>query len=179
MIYVMRHGQTDWNVEKRTQGSIETSLNEVGREQAEIVRQELQDKKIDVVLCSPRKRCKETAEIICSGNNVEIQELEDLKERNFGEFEGKKKGEDYNWTEFWDWALNKKYQQAECVRDFYTRVVDIIEMIKSDYKNKNVLIVTHSGVVAMIYCYLNNIKPNGKLNIPGIKNCEITKYNIN
>lgn len=64
MIYVMRHGQTDWNVEKRTQGSIETSLNDVGKDQAEVVKQELQDEKIDVVLCSPRKRCKETAEII-------------------------------------------------------------------------------------------------------------------
>lgn len=179
MIYVIRHGQTDWNVEKRTQGSIETSLNEVGREQAEIVRQELQDKKIDVVLCSPRKRCKETAEIICVGNDIIIQELEDLRERDFGEFEGKKKGEDYDWIEFWDWESNHKYQQAECVRDFYERVAAIVEMIKRDYKNKNVLIITHSGVVAMIYCYLNNIKPNGKLNIPGIKNCEITKYNIN
>ena len=129
MIYIIRHGQTDWNGEKRTQGSIETSLNEIGRKQAETVKQELQGKKINIVLCSPRKRCKETAEIICAGNDIIIQELEDLRER--------------------------------------------------DYKNKNVLIITHSGVVAMIYCYLNNIKSNGKLNIPGIKNCEITKYNIN
>ena len=179
MIYVIRHGQTDWNVEKRTQGSIETSLNEVGRKQAEKVKQELQDKKIDVILCSPRKRCKETAEIICNESNIIIQELEDLRERDFGEFEGKKKGEDYSWIDFWDWDANYKYQKAESVRDFYGRVASIIDMIKRDYKNKNVLIITHSGVVAMIYCYLNNIKPNGKLNIPGIQNCEITKYDIN
>ena len=52
----------------------------------------------------------------------------------------------------------------------------IIEKIKKDYKGKNVLIVTHSGVCAMIYCYLNNVKPNGRLKIPGIKNCELVEY---
>ena len=177
MIYVIRHGQTDWNLEGRTQGSIDTELNETGRCQANSVRNELLNTKLDVVLCSPRNRCKSTAEIICQDRDIPIIELEDLRERDFGEFEGKQKDVDYDWVEFWDWEQNKCYERAESVRDFFERISNIIEKIKKDYKGKNVLIVTHSGVCAMIYCYFNNIKPNGKLKIPGTKNCELVKYN--
>lgn len=176
MIYVVRHGQTDWNVEGKTQGSIDTALNETGITQAKNIRNELLNTKIDVVLCSPRSRCKSTAEIICKGRNIPIVEVEDLRERGFGEFEGKQKNIDYDWIEFWSWEQNRQYKQAENVRDFLERVSNTIEKIKKEYGGKNVLIVTHAGVSAMIYCYFNRIKPNGKLKIPGTKNCELVKY---
>ena len=179
MIYVIRHGQTDWNIEDRTQGSIETKLNEEGMKEAENARKELLSVKIDVILCSPRKRCIETAKIICRSRNIPIIEIKELGERRFGEFEGKLKNIDYNWIEFWDWKTNKNFEKAENVRDFYERISLIIDKIKEEYIKKNVLIVTHSGVCAMIYCYLTNIKPNGKLKVPGTKNCEIMKYDIN
>lgn len=177
MIYVIRHGQTDWNLAGKTQGSIDIELNETGRSQAQNVKNELTNARLDAVLCSPLKRCKSTAEIICKDRNVPIIELENLRERDFGEFEGKQKNVDYDWTEFWNWEQNQKYKQAENVRDFFSRVANVIEKIKKEYMGKNVLIVTHSGVCAMIYCYFNNIKPNGKLKIPGTKNCELMKYN--
>ena len=177
MIYVIRHGQTDWNVAGKTQGSVETELNEIGIGQANDVRNELANIKLDAVLCSPRSRAKSTAEIICKDRDIPIIEVEDLRERGFGEFEGKQKNIDYDWIEFWDWQKNKQYEKAESVRAFLERVSNVIEKIKEDYKGKNVLIVTHAGVCAMIYCYFNNLKPNGKLKIPGTKNCELLEYN--
>lgn len=177
MIYVIRHGQTDWNLEGKTQGGIETELNETGIMQAKNVRNELINTKLDVILCSPRNRCKSTAEIICANRNIPIIEVENLRERGFGEFEGKQKNIDYNWVEFWNWERNEQYEQAENVRTFLERISNTIEKVKKDYIGKNVLIVTHAGVCAMIYCYFNNIKPNGKLKIPGTKNCELVKYN--
>lgn len=179
MIYVIRHGQTDWNVAEKTQGSIDTELNKAGIEQARSVKNELSNTKIDVVLCSPQKRCKSTAKIICKGRNIPIVEVADLRERGFGEFEGKQKNIDYDWVQFWSWEQNKQYKQAENVRTFFERVSNTIKKVKNDYAEKNVLIVTHSGVSAMIYCYFNNIKPNGKLKIPGTNNCELVKYNPN
>jgi len=179
MIYVVRHGQTDWNLKGKTQGSIDIELNETGIEQVKNVKNELLNVKLDAVLSSPKSRCKSTAEIICENRNIPIIEVEDLQERFFGEFEGKQKNSDYNWEEFWNWEKNKQYEQAENVRDFFERVSNIIEKIKKDYAGKNVLIVTHSGVCAMIYCYFNNIKPNGKLKIPGTKNCELISYKPN
>lgn len=179
MIYVVRHGQTDWNLQGKTQGSIDVGLNETGMEQAKKVKNELLNVNLDIALCSPLNRCKSTAGIICESRDIPLIELEELRERFFGEFEGKQKNREYNWEEFWDWEQNKQYEQAENVRDFFARVSDVMEKIKNDYKGKNVLIVTHAGVCAMIYCYFNNIKPTGKLKIPGTKNCEIVRYNEN
>ena len=178
MLYVIRHGQTDWNLEKRTQGSIETELNDNGINQALDVKNKLLDTKIDVILCSPRKRCKATAEIINKDRNITIIEVESLRERGFGEFEGKMKDIDFNWEDFWNWEKNKKYLQAENIRDFFERIAVTMEKIKEEYIGKNVLIVTHSGVCAMIYCYFNNLKPDGKLKVPGIKNCELVSYDF-
>ena len=179
MIYVVRHGQTDWNVAGKTQGSIDIDLNETGINQAKNVKKELLGTKLDIVFCSPKNRCKSTAKIICEDRNIPIIEMAGLCERYFGEFEGKQKGIDYDWAEFWNWELNKQYEKAENVRSFFERVSNSIEIIKRDYSEKNVLIVTHAGVCAMLYCYFNNIRPNGKLKIPGTKNCELTKYNKN
>lgn len=179
MIYVIRHGQTDWNLSGKTQGSINIKLNETGISQAQSARKELINARLDAVLCSPMNRCKATAEIICKDRNIPIIEVENLRERNFGEFEGKQKNIDYDWIEFWDWERNRRYKQAENVREFFTRVASVIEEIKKEYMGKDILIVTHSGVCAMIYCYFNNIKPNGKLKIPGTKNCELIRYNSN
>ena len=131
MIYVIRHGQTDWNVNGKTQGSIETSLNQTGKEQALNIKNQLINTKIDVVLCSPRNRCKETAKIICENRNIPIIEINDLRERDFGEFEGKQKNIDYDWIEFWNWELNKHYEKAENVRDFFERVSNLIDMISN------------------------------------------------
>ena len=165
MIYVVRHGQTDWNVAGKTQGSIDTKLNETGINQAKSIKNKFLNTKIDIVLCSPQNRCKSTAEIICRDRNIPIIEVEDLRERGFGEFEGKQKNIDYDWVEFWNWEQNKQYEQAENVRSFLERVYNVIEKVKKNYAKKDVLIVTHAGVSAMIYCYFNNIKPNGKKKI--------------
>lgn len=136
MIYVIRHGQTDWNVLRKTQGSMETDLNTVGISQAKNIRSKLLNTKLDVVLCSPRKRCEETAKIICKDRNIPILELEKLQERNFGEFEGSKKNIDYDWVEFWDWERNKQYEEAENVRTFFERVSNAMEEIKKIMKEK-------------------------------------------
>ncbi len=177
MIYVTRHGQTDWNLLKKTQGHIDIELNETGIKQAKQVGNELSNTTLDVILCSPLKRCKSTAEIICGNRNIPIIEVEELKERRFGEFEGKKKNVEYDWEEFWNWESNHQYEQAENVRDFYYRISNAIEKIKREYNGKNVLIVSHAGVCAIIYCYFNNLKPNGKLKIPKTGNCELSIYN--
>ena len=175
-LYVMRHGQTNWNVLGKVQGCTDIELNEKGRQQAEEIKKLLDYKDIDLIICSPLIRARQTAEIISQGRDIRLIIDERISERDFGEFEGKQKDVDYDWVEFWDWEQNKCYERAESVRDFLERISNIIEKIKKDYKGKNVLIVTHSGVCAMIYCYFNNIKPNGKLKIPGIKNCELVEY---
>ena len=66
MIYIVRHGQTDWNVEGIYQGRIDIPLNKTGIEQAKKTKEELKGIKFDKVFSSPLKRAIETAQIICN-----------------------------------------------------------------------------------------------------------------
>ena len=175
MIYVIRHGQTDWNLEGRTQGSIDTELNETGRCQANSVRNELLNTKLDVVLCSPRNRCKSTAEIICQDRDIPIIGLEDLRERDFGEFEGMFK-KDFNYNAFWSYKQNLKYDEAENITEFFRRVYDFLDSVKKEYEGKRVLIVAHAGVSIPVKCYFEGIPNQEYLSSLHLENCEVVKY---
>ena len=89
MIYLVRHGQTDWNVEKRLMGLTDISLNESGILQAKLLGKEASQLKIDRIFSSNLLRAKETAEIINKFINVDISLDERLKELNYGVIEGK------------------------------------------------------------------------------------------
>ena len=86
-LYLVRHGETSWNIERKVQGQTDIPLNETGVRQAEKVREELKSVAFDICYCSPLIRAKRTAEIVADGR-VDIVIDENLKERGFGELEG-------------------------------------------------------------------------------------------
>ena len=88
MLYIMRHGKTDWNAEHRLQGHTDIPLNDEGRKMAQRAAEEYKDVHFDVCFCSPLIRAKETAQILLSGRNVPIEIDERLIEMSFGVFEG-------------------------------------------------------------------------------------------
>lgn len=88
ILYMIRHGETEWNVKRKLQGMTDIPLNENGRRVAELTREGLQDVKFDVAFTSPLLRAKETAEIILEGKDVEIIVDERIQEVGFGAFEG-------------------------------------------------------------------------------------------
>ena len=94
-LILVRHGETDWNVEHRFQGQSDQPLNAKGHEQAKAVATRLQDSVIDLVISSPLQRALETANAIAAHLNLTVQCDDRLKERHFGVLEG----EHYaNWT---------------------------------------------------------------------------------
>ena len=105
MIYIVRHGQTDWNLEGRYAGRIDISLNDKGIEQANIIKEELKDVKFDKVFSSPLIRAYETAQIIC--NNKIIKD-DRIIERCNGDLEGKLKTQITDSVDFND-PNEKKY----------------------------------------------------------------------
>ena len=88
-LLLTRHGQTDWNVAGKIQGTTDIELNETGKIQAKETGKKLLNYDIDVIISSPLKRAKNTAEIIRGDRDIEILLDDGLKERCFGEFEGK------------------------------------------------------------------------------------------
>lgn len=148
MIYLVRQGQTDWNLFKRCNGSTETFLNQTGIEQSEILNQKLKNVKFDMCFCSPQKRTKQTCEIIYKGPIVYDDRL---KEIICGEFEGKEENAEMI-NLLWQ-AVVKGDKDTEKFDDFMKRNLDFCDMIQEKYKEKNILIVTHAANVRVLIYY--------------------------
>ncbi len=177
-LLVTRHGQTDWNIARKIQGSTDIELNETGILQAKATREKLLTEKIDVIISSPLKRAKKTAELIASGRDIPIIIDSDIKERYFGKFEGKTP-EEFDFDEIWNYKLNKKYEDAENIGDLFDRIQKFLNKIQKDYPDKTVLLVTHGGITVPIRAILEGI-PDGMevLRGLGIDNCEVKEYDI-
>ncbi len=150
MLYLVRQGQTDWNLFKKFNGCTDTELNQTGIAQAKLQAKNLEDVSFDACFCSAQKRARQTCEIIYKGPIV----LDDrLAEINCGDFEGKEETVDAL-TLFWK-AISSGSMGTESLEEFTKRVYDFCDMIVKDYKDKNVLFVTHSANARVINYYFN------------------------
>lgn len=175
-ILVTRHGQTDWNVEKRIQGRTDIELNNKGIEQAYQTKENLENEKIELIICSPLKRAKQTADIINKDRNIPIIYDERLLEICYGENEGRLH-DDFDYDGFWSIVNTHEYKDAENVNKFIQRVHNFLNDLKNR-KEENILIVTHNGVCRAINTYFNGIPNDNNIIDLGIKNCEVVKYNF-
>ena len=144
-IYVLRHGQTELNVQGKFQGRIDTELTEVGKKQVEKSKEELEKINFDFVFVSPLKRTIDTAKIV---TKHEIITDKRLIERSFGSLEGKESIPDYE--------EKADFYGVEKISDVKLRVYNFLDEIKNKYIDKdNILIVTHEGVAQVINSYFN------------------------
>lgn len=178
-IYIVRHGQTEWNRQKRIQGRADIPLNEKGKEQALETKNNLSSIDIDLIICSPLIRAKQTAEIINIDRDIKIIYDNRITERSFGKLEGTFI-KDVNFNEFWDYYKNIKIENMESMHELFDRVNEFLENIISKYSNKNILIVSHGGVGLPVDCYFSKNIPEGSLFEAGLqlKNCEVRKYEV-
>lgn len=87
--YIFRHGETDWNLERRNQGWSDISLNQTGLAQAQALAESLRGVNFDIIYSSPLRRAAKTAQIVAANNNCEIAFVDGLRERCGGVFDGK------------------------------------------------------------------------------------------
>ena len=164
-LYVIRHGQTDWNLAQRTQGKTDIELNETGIEQARKAKEEINKHNIDLIYCSPLKRAKKTAEIINEDKKCNIIYDVALEERGFGDFEGKNRDEieklSDDWEKIHNYKINSNKRNVEPIKDVCCRVWNLLDNMKNE--NKDILIVTHAGICRIINAYFNGIGEDGKV----------------
>ena len=175
-LYVVRHGETAWNKEGRVQGITDIPLTEKGISDALKLRDLVKSLNIDVVISSPLKRAIETAKLI-TDNKLPINTDDRIKERDWGLNEGANINE-VDRIDCWDVILNTKVQNIESIQDFMYRVSEFIEDIKVRFKDKNVLVVTHSAVSRVIHYMLGKIPEDGNLSKISIPNLRIIEYKI-
>lgn len=171
MIYIVRHGQTDWNVEGRYQGRLDIELNAKGVEQAERIKEKLNEVRFDKVFSSPLKRAYNTAQIITS-NDIVVDNR--IIERCNGELEGKLKSDVKVNIDFNDPDENR--MEIENIVNFRERIKSFFEEISEKYKGKNVLVVTHAGISIYARCFFEGEPEDGDYSKLKLKNCEVLEY---
>lgn len=174
MIYIVRHGQTDWNLNGRYGGRIDVPLNEQGIEQAKQIREELKNISFDVVFSSPLIRAYTTAQIICDND---ITRDDRIIERSNGDLEGRLKSEITDNIDFND--PNENRYNIENIIDFRNRINSFFDDITTNYKDKDVLVVTHAGVGIYARCYFEGEPENHDYMKYKMQNCEVLKYKNN
>lgn len=175
-LYVVRHGETIWNQENRVQGISDIPLTDKGRLDAEKLKELVSSLNIDVVIASPLKRTRETAKII-TDDKLPINIDDRIIERDWGMNEGAPL-DIVDKIDCWDVILNTGVMNIEKIQDFMLRVSEFIEDIKVRYKDKKVLVVTHSAVIRVIHYMLGTIPEDGDLSKIDIPNLRILEYDI-
>lgn len=174
-IYVLRHGQTDWNKEGLILSRENMPLNETGIDQANEASQIVENLDYDLIISSPLIRTLQTAEIVNREKNKKIIVDERLIERDAGVLSGKN-GKDKIFKDYWN--LDAHYDGLENLDELFARVKNFIEDIKEKYKDKNLLIVTHNGICRMIRIYFEGYPKSRNIATLGQDNCEIRMYKI-
>ena len=181
MLYIMRHGRTDWNDRHKLQGRTDIPLNREGRRMAEKAGEEYRDIPLDLCFCSPLIRARETAEIVLRNRNVPIRTDDRLVEMGFGEYEGLE-----NSFSIPDCPINVLFQKPEA----YTRSVGGAETFEELFERtgaflreeidpllaegKDILIVGHGAMNLSIISRIRGL-PREEFWTPGIESCKMIR----
>lgn len=153
-IYITRHGETEYNLKRLMQGTIDTKLSSRGLEQAACLRDRLAEIPFDRVLSSPLQRARVTAETILENRSESIEFFDELKEMDFGFMQGK----DYEFLGREHPELYEQYSNApaeftipegDSFREFQTRVLSILEEVEKMDDSESMLIVCH-GITKLV-----------------------------
>lgn len=161
-LFFIRHGQTDWNVKGKIQGSLDVELNDTGISQAEELGRKILkcNYKFSKIYSSTQKRAVKTAEILSNAINKDYIPINGLEEMNLGEWQG------LSWQEvkekfpeeYEEWYNNRRYTKppkGESYEDMLQRVLIVIHKI-IDENCDDVAIVTHSAVIMCLQCYISD-----------------------
>ncbi len=175
---LVRHGETEWNRAGRIQGHSDSPLTEEGIAQAEAIGGHLSAEQFDHLLASDLARAHHTATLIAAHVNLTITPHVGLRERGFGVAEGKTYDEiDRDHPEMFSRIRETDADYAaiggETRRQFHTRVTATLNDLATTYAGRRILLVTHGGLLAAIYRWLNKLPiasphqieiPNGAYN---------------
>ena len=143
-LLLARHGETDWNRELRIQGSSDIELNELGRQQAQFLAQELTDVDLDAIYSSDLARARQTAEAIAATHALEVRLDRRLRERSFGSWEGFTR-EDI------DELPPGSRHDGESDEQVRARVLAAIEDIAAAHPGEQVLVVSHGAALNALW----------------------------
>ncbi len=155
-ICFVRHGETDWNVEKRIQGQLDLPLNEVGRAQALAMAFNAAHVSFRTVYSSDLARAEETARALALREGLEVELLPQLRERNYGIFQGITAAEGalrYPEAHAHYMARDPDYdfETGESLLHFAARVAEAVDWMVRHHSGQTIAAVSHAGVLDILY----------------------------
>ena len=180
IIYLTRHGQTLWNIEKRLQGRGNSPLTEDGIERAKELRDRIKGMNIDVIYSSPIERALNTANIIKGDKNIEVITDDGLMEMCFGDYEGRRTDEVMKENPSWDIGLIMKGNtilsapNGENLAEVRDRVSKTMDRIIEENRGKTILIVAHGITLKALMYYFKDDEVNDEV----MGQATLTKINI-
>ena len=180
-LLLARHGETDWNRNRRFQGHSDTPLNERGREQARELGRALADVDLVGVYSSDLVRARETAELAVAGRGLEVATMPQLRERGFGAWEGLDTEEIQERfpDEFQRWRAGKGLgaADAEPHATLLERISDAVRTISRAHPTGNVLVVSHGGPLRVAHALAHGLDYLAdRHTIPGVDNCALLRW---
>jgi len=156
-LILIRHGETEWNKLKLCQGISDINLTEYGIKQASHLARSLKNSRIDSVYSSNLKRAYQTALLIAREHAVEVEIVDDLREMDQGDFEGKpfeklKETHSHILQSWRDDPANYRLPNGETLQEVQDRAFSAISKIYSKNPDKTVLIVTHNFTIITLLC---------------------------
>ncbi len=177
-LYLIRHGETEWNKSGRYQGSTDVALSEAGLAQAEKVKEYFRNIPLDGVISSTLSRAKVTAQGIADTHDLPLETTPALKELCFGDWEGKSFSEI---DVLWPGMMDEMYHAPDEVRlphgesflDCQKRTMAFIKELIARGDNKSYVIVSHGAALRTIICAMMEIPLARSWNM-GLSNASIT-----
>lgn len=153
---VIRHGETDWNVEKRIQGHTDVPLNETGRAQALAMAYNAGRHRFQAIYSSDLVRAMETARALALREDQPVTPLPHLRERNFGHFQGLTAAEAaLRYPEAYAFYRDRDprydFVDGESLAAFARRALDAFDWLVRHHAGQTVAVVSHSGVLDVLY----------------------------
>ncbi len=156
LVYVVRHGETEWNLIGRQQGQLDSPLTNCGSQQAYALAQGLKGRNIEDIYSSDLGRALKTAEIIGNTLKLSIKTDERLRERNLGTLQGLTKKEwqtkfPQEWEHFDSGDPDYCFPGGESARQRYDRAITCVENLVKQHVGQTILLVTHGGILNSLF----------------------------
>jgi phosphoserine phosphatase len=188
-ILIARHGQSDWNQEKRWQGHADRPLSERGREQAQALANRLAHIELDAVYSSDLQRARDTAALVAESQGLELRQLPELREVDVGSWSGLTRAEaEERFPEgFARWRVGYPgWRDGETYEAMTDRVLRAVDRIAAEHEGGRVLVVSHGGPIRAVhaaalgldvhaYRRLRPVEPNARLSAVCVVDGKLTE----
>lgn len=183
-LHLIRHGQTNWNEERRVQGQSESELTDLGIQQARELGERIAHMNFDQIFCSSSLRTRQTAEQVFKTSDIKIEYLDSLREIYLGPWEGSlyddiAQREPDSHRHFWQQPHLFNVAGAETFFELQQRAITAVSKIAENFMQKKIALVSHGALIKSYLCHVEDRPMEKFWAPPAMHNCAHSIVELN